>query len=69
MNITVTKRTATQETFTMDLREGSTVMDLIERAGMFVDVTLTIRDEAIIPCDEELNDGDHVLLLNVASGG
>ena len=53
----------------MELPEGSTVMDLIEKVGMFVDVTLSIRDQAIIPCDEELNDGDHVLLLNVASGG
>ena len=69
MKITVTKKIAAQETLTLKLPPGSTVMDLVEKAGMFVDITLSIKNEEMIPCDEELYDGDHIILLNVASGG
>jgi len=69
MEITVTKRITGQHTEKLDLPEDSTITDLIDRAGLFVDITLAVRNEKMVPCDEKLNDGDHITLINVASGG
>jgi len=69
MEITVTKRVTGQYTEKLDLPEDSTITDLIDRAGLFVDITLAVRDEKMIPCDTTLKDGDHITLINVASGG
>ena len=69
MEITVTKRVTGQHTEKLHLPEDSTITDLIDRAGLFVDITLAVRDERMVPCDAKLKDGDHVTLINVASGG
>lgn len=44
-------------------------MDLMEKANMFVDVTISIKDGQIIPCDEKLSDGDNIILMEISSGG
>ncbi|MDP6156038.1 MAG: hypothetical protein QGH39_06400 [Candidatus Thermoplasmatota archaeon] len=69
MEITVIKKTGRDFSQTLDLPPHSTPMDLMEKFGMFVDITICLRNSKIIPCDQELADGDQITLLNVASGG
>lgn len=69
MKITVIKKTGRDLSQTLDMPVRSTPMDLMERLGMFVDITICLRNGTIIPCDQELVDGDSITLVNVASGG
>jgi len=69
MKVTVTKKGSSNEISTYFLQPGATVMDLMEKADMFVDVTISIKNGRIIPCDETLSDGDEVTLLEISSGG
>ncbi len=69
MKITVIKKTGRDFSETVDMPTHSTPFDLMEKLGMFVDITICLRNNTIIPCDQELADGDSITLVNVASGG
>jgi len=69
MKITVIKKTGSDYRETLDMPPRSTPMDLIEKLGMYVDITICLRNSTVIPCDMELKEGDRITLVNVASGG
>lgn len=69
MKITVVKKTGNDFSKTLDMPPRSTPMDLCEKLGMFVDITICLKNGIIIPCDQELKEGDRITLVNVASGG
>lgn len=69
MKITVIKKTGSDHRETLDMPPRSTPMDLMEKLGMYVDITICLRNSIIIPCDQLLADGDQITLVNVASGG
>lgn len=69
MEVTATKKGVSGESKLYVLPSGSKVEDLIEEAGMYVDVTISIRNDELVPSDENLKEGDHITLINVSSGG
>jgi len=53
----------------INMPEGSTVLDLLRKLEMRPDSWIATRDGSAIPDDSPLRDGDSIRLLSVVSGG
>jgi len=49
--------------------ENATVMDVLSRLNIKPDTVVVIKDNDPIPIDEDVNDGDKLKIIKVASGG
>jgi len=49
--------------------ESATVMDVLSRLNIKPDTVVVIKDNDPIPIDEDVNDGDKLKIIKVASGG
>ena len=69
MQVHVEFRPRRQPDRAVELSQGAKVKDLLAATGQGVDSTLVIRGNDPIPEDEELRDGESILLLSAFSGG
>jgi len=53
----------------MEMPNGSSVLDLLKKLDMRPDNWIATRDSKAIPDDSPLKDGDSIRLLSVVSGG
>ncbi len=53
----------------IDLKSGSTVINLLEKLNMKPDTLIVMKDNSPIPIDDRLNDGDKLTIILVSSGG
>ncbi len=53
----------------VQLLEGSTLMDLVDKVGLSIDVTVGYRNDLIIPCDFILKEYDRIVLNDISSSG
>ena len=53
----------------VDLREKSTVKDLLEKLGIKRNVTFALNDEHDLDEKQQLKDGDEVLVFTSVGGG
>ena len=53
----------------VELREESTVKDLLEKLGIKRKVTFALNDEHDLDEKQQLNDGDEVLVFTSVGGG
>lgn len=53
----------------VEIADGSTPEDILKVLSLHPDAHLIVRDNAPIPLDEELRDGDSIKVIKVASGG
>ena len=51
------------------LADGSTAADLLASLHLLPDTHIFLRDNAPIPIDEPLKEGDSIKMIRVASGG
>ncbi len=68
MNITI-KISRTNETKTINLKTGSTVQDVLTKINMKPDTLIVINKNNPIPIDQELKNGEELMILQVSSGG
>ncbi|HDP96228.1 MAG TPA: thiamine biosynthesis protein ThiS [Euryarchaeota archaeon] len=54
---------------TLDLPEGSNGLDLLRSLGLNPNHWIISRGENVIPDDEQINEGDTLMLISVVSGG
>ena len=69
MQVHVQFRPRRQPDRAVELAPGAKVKDLLAATGQGADSTLVIRGRNPIPEDEELRDGEAILLLSAFSGG
>jgi len=69
MKVTVHILPSRKETRRIILEEGATVETAIRKLGLYPDQWIPIRDDAPLPLDEGLRDGDVLKLIAVVSGG
>ena len=53
----------------IDLKEGSTVMDLLKKLSLKPDTLIVISNDKPIPVDEILRDKQNLSIVLVSSGG
>lgn len=58
-----------RERKTVELKDRATVEDAIRAIGLLPDGWIAMRDNAPIPSDERLVDGEELRLFGVVSGG
>jgi sulfur carrier protein ThiS len=68
MKVTV-KISRTKETKTIDLNNGSLVQDVLKKINMKPDTLIVMNKSSPIPIDTELNGGEELTIIQVASGG
>ena len=68
MNLLVTHDRNKEET-SMTLPNGSDGFKLLEELSLNPDEVILLRDDAPIPLDDPLHDGDALRILVVVSGG
>jgi len=49
--------------------ENATVLDVLAKLNIKPDTVIVIRENKPIPIDEDINDGDKLKIIKVASGG
>ena len=68
MDITV-KLSRDNETKKVKLEQDSKVEDLLKKINLKPDTVITMHNGKPIPIDEELTDGQEIIILQVSSGG
>ena len=68
MKVTV-KISRTKETKTIELNNGSLVQDVLKKINMKPDTLIVMNNKSPIPIDTELNGGEELTIIQVASGG
>jgi len=58
-----------KETKEIDLKDGSTVMDLLKKLNLKPDTLIVINNNLPIPVDDELKDKQNLSIILVSSGG
>ncbi|TLZ71863.1 MAG: MoaD/ThiS family protein [Methanobacteriota archaeon] len=58
-----------RETRAVELPDGATGYELMQRLALAPDVHLLVRGDVPIPIDEKLRDGESVRVIAVVSGG
>ncbi|MGQ9478907.1 MAG: MoaD/ThiS family protein [Thermoproteota archaeon] len=58
-----------RDTRVLELRDGSSVMELLKMLGISPSEVISVRNGKIVTEREVLKDGDEVKLLSVISGG
>lgn len=53
----------------IELNEGSTGLDLLEKLNLAFDAHIITRDDSPIALDEELKEKDEIGIIKVVSGG
>jgi sulfur carrier protein ThiS len=53
----------------IELNNGATGEDLLEKLNLTFDAHIITRENQPIPLDEELNDDDNIGIIKVVSGG
>ena len=53
----------------IEINEGSTGLDLLEKLNLAFDAHIITRDDSPIALDEELKDKDEIGIIKVVSGG
>ena len=53
----------------LEMADGSTGMELLEKLNLPPDVHILIRDKLPIPLDEKLFNGESIKIISVVSGG
>jgi len=53
----------------LEMAEGSTGMELLQKLNLPYDVHILARDDIPIPLDEKLVDGEKIKIISVVSGG
>lgn len=53
----------------IELTDGLTPHDIIKKLGLHIDNTIIVKGNMPMPLDEELQEGDILNLVRVASGG
>jgi len=69
MRVTATILPTRKETVSVELKEGSTVDELVRALSYLPDGWIAVREGQPIPMDEALKDGDDLKLISVVSGG
>jgi len=49
--------------------ENATVLDVLTKLNIKPDTVIVMRDSKPIPVDDNINDGDKLKIIKVASGG
>lgn len=49
--------------------KGDSVSDILEKAEINSETVIVKKNDTIIPDDEELSDGDEIVVLKIVSGG
>ncbi len=68
MDITV-KLSRNNETKKVNLEQDSKVEDLLKKINLKPDTVIAMHGDKPIPIDEELTDGQEIIILQVSSGG
>jgi sulfur carrier protein ThiS len=58
-----------KDTKEIDLKDGSTVMDLLKELNLKPDTLIVLNNDLPIPVDEELKDKQNLSIILVSSGG
>jgi sulfur carrier protein ThiS len=53
----------------IDLKDGSTVIDLLKKLNLKPDTLIVLNDDIPIPIDEVLKDKQNLSIILVSSGG
>lgn len=69
MEITAVLLPRKSEERILEMAEGSTGMELLEKLNLPYDAHILTRDEVPIPLDGKLVDGDRIRIISVVSGG
>lgn len=69
IRVEVTLLPTRKETKVLELRDGAKVEDAIRALGLYPHAWIPVREDAPIPTDEELRDGDRLKLIAAVSGG
>jgi sulfur carrier protein ThiS len=57
------------ETKTVTLENESNVLDLLEKLDIKPDSAIIMIDDAPVPVDSDLEDGQHLTLMEISSSG
>ena len=68
MNIIV-KISRTNKIQKIDLKSGSKVQDVLTKLNMKPDTLIVMKENMPIPIDNELKEGEELLIIQVSSGG
>ncbi len=55
--------------FDVDVNEGATVLDLLKSISVAPEAVVTFRQDAPVPVDSPVTDGDTYVFVEAASGG
>jgi sulfur carrier protein ThiS len=58
-----------KETKEIDLKDGSTVMDLLKKLNLKPDTLIVLNNDLPIPVDDVLKDKQNLSIILVSSGG
>ena len=58
-----------KDTKEIDLKDGSTVMNLLKELNLKPDTLIVLNNDLPIPVDEELKDKQNLSIILVSSGG
>jgi len=59
----------TNKTKKINLKKGSTIIDLLKKIDIKPDTVIIMKDNKPIPIDEELNTNQELTIIQVSSGG
>jgi len=63
------KLSRTKEIKVIDLKEGSTVLDLLKKINLKPDTIIVMKKNSPIPIDDVLKDKQSLSIIMVSSGG
>ena len=53
----------------VSLKPGSVIGDTMKNLGLAPDMWIAVKNNVIVPIDDQIYDGDDINLIRVASGG
>ena len=68
MNVTITL-SRTKEKRKLEFKKSSTVEDVLKKLNLKPDTVIVMINNRPVPIDDEIKDGQELILLQVSSGG